>query len=355
MEKETKLTPAIIIRVILFFVILALITAGLSEIFIPYDAESTRQAKSFYDIEDDSVDVLIVTSSTGRNGLSPNEMWHEYGISAYTRGDSRQAPLVALFNAEDAFKHQHPKLVILAVTQLFAGYKYRKNEPFLRKGMDYKKFSLDKLKIIEEIVFRDRKQNTLSYLFPLLRYHSRWTDITYEDVAEELNPEHDHMRGQHRVRKLQILEDRPYYDPDAEPAEYSPSSWDDYQRVIECARENGAEVLLISMPEFDFTYDKHLTIEKLAKEVGVNYLDLNMEENFDKAGFEFGRDFYDIHHLNLIGARKATLYLSQYILDNYDIPQWSQPDNIKDRLDADYELYKTEYNKYYKKHYLPRK
>lgn len=352
MTDEKNLSLKLIIRVIVFLLIAAFLLIPLGILYIPYDSEETRQSRSFYEADRDSVDVLIVASSTVRNGLSPNEFWHNYGISAYTRGDSKQAPEIALFDLEEALKYQKPKLVILGITQLFSGYPYAKEEPFIRKSLDYKKFSMLKMQTVAEIKKMDHDESLLSFAFPVLRYHSRWNEITYEDYLEANYPDHDFMRGQHRVKEIRTFPDRKFYDPEEKPKDYDEHAWEEYLKIADCAKKNGIDLLIVTMPGTTFTYGNHLTASRLCEEAGIDYFDFNLDEVMEESGIDYRKDFYDHHHLNLMGARKATKYLGKYILEKYDIPQWQVSDEVKKRLDSDYTDYMKEYRKYYKHHYL---
>jgi len=349
---KQKRVIELIIKSIVFLVLAFLLTLGVGYIYVPWDHEESAQSKSYYDAAPDSVDVLIVGSSTVRNGISPNELWHNYGISAHTRGNSRQPAEAALFNLKEGLKYQKPKVVILGVTQLMVAYDYVENEPFLRKTLDYKKLSPLKIKTASEYVERNKDQDLLSYIFPVIRYHSRWNTMEYEDLRQALSFEPDFRRGQYRVLEIRDHEVFDLDDTDHSLVAYDPNSYKYYKEAVETAQAAGAKVLIVSMPYIKWSYGQYEAVKAFADEVGADYLDFSTDELVDAIDLDWTVDMYDSKHLNLEGCRKSSKFIGQYLIDHYGVPQWSCSEEVAAKYDADYELYKAEYDKFMKEVYL---
>ena len=74
--------------------------------------------------------------------------------------------------------------------------------------------------------------------------------------------------------------------------------------------------------------NRHNGIAKIAKEIGVEYVDLNLE---DSIGIDWKKDTRDGgEHLNYTGASKATKYLSKYLYDTNLLPDHRQDSNYSD-------------------------
>ena len=344
------------IKLIIFAVLLLLLLDGMGTVFLPYDSEETRQNTSFYEFPKNSVDVLIVGGSTVRNGISPNELWNQYGIVAYNRCDSRQAAEITTFNLRDSLKYQDPQLLIISLNQLYTSFDYDRNEPFIRKALDYKRFSADKLRTIMKVAshYEDSSEDVASLIFPALRYHIRWQELlrgddeTIDEFKMQLKPEHDYRRGQitiPRVRKNKVIH---LDETDETVPEYDEYSYTQYKETIELAQKKGIDVLVVTLPDVKWTKGEYLGTAAFAEEMGVDYIDFNTEEVVGDIGFIWQTDLYDRHHLNPVGARKSSKYVGQYIIDRYGIPQHQCDESLAEQLDADWEIYDDMYNDFYK-------
>ena len=154
MWKEKK-NRWILVRCLIVTVIFALLIVFAGKLFIPYYIQDTDQNRTFYKMEKNTVDVLIAGSSTLLVGLSPLELWEDYGIVAHTRASTVQAPPVTWLNIKEAYRYQKPKVVVMGITSLFLDYDYDANEPYLRRGLDFKRLSADKLKAVVRHIYHD--------------------------------------------------------------------------------------------------------------------------------------------------------------------------------------------------------
>lgn len=331
-------------RIILFrctcvAIIFVVLLYASGKVFTPYYKMDTNQNKTFYRTEKDSVDVLIVGSSTLLVGLSPLELWENYGIVAHTRASTVQAPAVTWFNVKEAYKYQKPKVVVIGITSLFNSYDYDKNEPYVRRGMDFKKLSLDKLKTISEITERSNSQHILDYVFPILRYHDRWKDLQLADI-QNLRYKRDFMRGQYPVYKSKPIESRAVVDKSVPAAKADPDSWSFYKKTIDYCTEQGSKVIVVNMPDDRWNYGKYLTAKDLLEKSGVEYIDFNLEESLEALSIDWNKDFYDPHHLNPVGAQKTTAYLGNYLIENHpEVPVNQCSDSTGKLLDEDVKQY----------------
>lgn len=338
-EKKNRWVP---VRCMIVIVAFMMIFIFLGKLFIPYYKQDTDQNRTFYETEKNTVDVLIAGSSTLLVGFSPLELWEDYGIVAHTRASTVQAPPVTWLNIKDAYRYQKPKVVVMGITSLFLEYNYNVYEPYLRRGMDFKRFSLDKLKVISEIVKRSDSQHMADYIFPLLRYHDRWKELRWTDLYN-LQYRHDIMRGQYPVYRAKAIDARDHVDKNVEPEKENEDSWSFYKDIIEYCESQGSKVIVVNMPDDRWTYGRYLTAKKLIEECGADYIDFNLEEVLEEINIDWEKDFYDPHHLNPVGAQKATKYLGDYLIENYpDLPRNQCSEKTAELLNADLKEYKKE-------------
>ena len=316
--------------------------------FVPYSVDSSRQSDSFYKTEKNSVDVLIVGSSSVFVGITPLELYEDFDISAYTRGDSVQAPAITYMNIKEAYKYQTPKVVIMGISSLFIDYDVDENEPRYIRQTDDKKISAEKIEIASYIANSSDEQGFLNYIFPVFRYHDRWKNMTIEDVYDTLYPEHDYMRGQYTVFESVPIAPRDVVDTSVRAEDYNQESWKWYKKAIDYCKKQGSEVIVVYMPTTDWSYGRYVTAKKLMSEVRAEYLDFNIEEMLKAIEIDWNKDFYNDGHVNLIGAEKITQYIGQYLINNYNGINGNIDDSNKTQLENDlifYKKYLTQFKK----------
>lgn len=346
---EKKSIIKIIVGAIIFLLLLSAALTLIGKGFLPHDHFVDQQQHWYYHFPKHTVDVLCTGNSTFRQGFSPNTVWHDYGIVAYSRPDSRQAPELTYFEVKDTLRYHDLKVVIMGVSRLFYEYDYEENEPLIRRSMDYKHLSLDKIKTAAALSSHTDIMETISYVFPIIRYHSRWHDASIEDAKESIRYERDFWRGEFRVNKLHVLEPRSFYDTSEEEPEYSKDAIKWYIKTIELCKKKGVKVLLVSMPEVTNTIGMYRKAKEFADSYGVDYLDFDTDELIEATGLKYEEDFQGGHHLGITGSRKVAKYLGEYMVEHYQVPQWQCSDEFAAMLDADYELYEKEYESSVKK------
>lgn len=338
MRKEKK-NRWILVRCLIVTVIFVMLLVFAGKLFIPYYIQDTDQNRTFYKTEKNTVDVLIAGSSTLLVGLSPLELWEDYGIVAHTRASTVQAPPVTWLNIKEAYRYQKPKVVVMGITSLFLDYDYNANEPYLRRGLDFKRLSADKLKAVYEVVKRSDSQHILDYIFPIFRYHDRWKELQWTDIYN-LQYRRDFMRGQYPVYRARKIDARDRVDKTVPPEKENTDSWLFYQDAIEYCRSQGSEVIVVNMPDDRWTYGRYQTAKKLTEGCGAAYIDFNLEEPLREMEIDWESDFYDPHHLNPVGAQKTTKYLGDYLVKHYDIPRGQCRESTAELLNKDLREYK---------------
>lgn len=335
----------IVLKVVCFIAIFVFLLLFIGKFFVPYSADSTRQSASFYNMQRDSIDVLIVGSSSVFVGITPLELCKDYGISAYTRGSSTQAPAITYMNIKEAYKYQNPKFVIMGVSSLFYEYDVDEYEGPLMRGTEDKKFSMEKIEVAKYIAENSEKQKSLNYIFPIFYYHDRWKSLTARDISNKLHIPYDYMRGQFTVYEINSIEPRDIVHKTDKEEKFNEDSWAWYEKAIDYCNEQGTEVIVVYMPTKNWSYGRYLTIKQLMDSKGVEYLDFNLENMLENINVNWDTDFYNEGHVNLIGAEKITDYIGQYIIDNYSNINWHKIEgNEKQKMEEDFLRYEKDLN-----------
>ena len=329
-----------IAKPIVFLLLFFAMGLGFTRLLTPFWVETSNQSVTFYDLPADSIDVMIVGSSSLRVGVSPLAMWGSHGITSFSRSSSVQAPLITYYNVAEGLEYQNPEVVIIGMMYLFQEYDvdHTDREPGLRAVLDTRRLSKQKLEAIGAIVQKSEFQTWSDYLFPLLRHHGRWASITENSFEQD----HHYTRGQNTIYKLEIVEDQRNMTPAERPAAVDEDSAYYYGKAIEACLEKGCKVLLLTAPRVDWTYAEYLAIQQLADEYGVDYLDFNLDDVWDAAGVDVQTDFYNATHINAYGAVKISQYLADYLAEHYQIPDRRTDETVAAAYNADYERFRTE-------------
>lgn len=271
----------------------------------------------YYNEKNPSHDVIFIGDCEVYESFTPPTLWEQYGITSYIRGSAQQLAWHSYYLLEETLTYETPKVVVYNVLAL--KYGEPQNEAYNRLTLDGMKWSSSKLDAIR--VSMTENETLASYLFPLLRYHSRWKELSSEDweyLFHRDTVSHNGYLMQTEIRggKANITPDR-LEDPDlpATAMEYL-----DRMRAL-CA-EKGVEFVLIKAPTNDWKYHWYdewdARITEYAREHGLHYYNfIGLDE---KIGIDWQTDTYDVGvHLNVYGAEKLTAYFGEILTRDFGL------------------------------------
>lgn len=348
-----------IVKFICFCMIGVLIINALSALFKPKWLENRWQSaktnNSFYELEKDSTEVLFFGSSVIAAAVDPYQLYNEQGISSYNLGVMSQPILATYFWLKEAVKTQDIKLAVVEIKS--AGRDKEKEVEKARKSYDYMREGKTKLQYAIEYnnVHKDDEEVQLwDYLFPLSIYHSRWSELTYEDYDFFLGNDDSYTRGFSTLttefKDASNFDNEEYENGEYDGIEIDTDEIEDVnsvneayaKRLIKFAKEEGIELLFIRTPDTKWSTEQHNSIKKLTEENDVGFLDFNLKEMRKKLGFDYAVDAADTVHLNLNGAVKFTTYLGKYLSQHYDLNDYRQGDNsVKKAYESEMDNYNS--------------
>ncbi|MBP5250419.1 MAG: SGNH/GDSL hydrolase family protein [Lachnospiraceae bacterium] len=259
-------------------------------------------------------DVIFVGDCEVYENFTPVLLWQEYGINSYIRGSSQQTVWQSYYLVEDTFRHEKPDVVIFNVLSM----EFDKPEDggsnmeaYNRMTLEGMRWSPSKVKDIKASMVKGEK--FLDYVFPILRYHSRITELTADDFKYCFKTE----KVSHNGYYLRV---------DVKPAVNVPGGriLSDYSfgenayayldRMTELCKENNVELILIKAPSlYPYWYPEwDAQMEEYAEKHGLEYINfLGLKE---ECGLDYSTDTYDAGlHLNLSGAEKTTRWLGDFL------------------------------------------
>jgi hypothetical protein len=129
-------------------------------------------------------------------------------------------------------------------------------------------------------------------------------------------------------------------DTDADVRELHDYQLEYFDKLVNYCRENGIELVLFKTPKMSWTGSDFAQVQELADEYGLEYMDFNQQELLDAIGFDCDTDMKDEDHMSLCGAEKLSRYLSDYLVENFSMPD--RRGDLDFDLQIDRELYEQE-------------
>ncbi len=312
MKKIISIIAAVLVVVAVLFALQRVLTPKYVS-----EAQDGRLIAEYYDSAKNH-DVVFVGDCEVYENVSPVTLWEEYGISSYVRGSPQQLIWHSYYLMEETLKYEKPEAFVFNVLSM--KYGEPQNEAYNRLALDGMKWSKSKAASVQASMTEEEEY--ITYLFPLLRFHSRWSEIKGEDFkyafrkVPQLSINGYLMRidvdGVEELRPGQAGKDAPFADV----------CWEYLDKMRTLCQENGVELILIKAPTSTpqwFWYDSwDQAVEDYANANGIRYY--NFLENVDEIGLDYTTDTYDQGgHLNLSGAEKFSRYFGDILVNELEL------------------------------------
>ncbi|MCD8335009.1 MAG: hypothetical protein LUC35_06685 [Clostridiales bacterium] len=332
MKKKAILKNGIkAVAFLLIFALLFQLTTELLRSKWTDDNQDRYVLQNFYDLDEDSLDVLFLGSSQIIYGVNPVELYDHAGISAYCLGGASASLMSNYYWLIEAEKTQNPSVVMLEVSSLLEKVKEHQE----RKRVDEMRLSLNRLRFIRSLTGLDSvSESALSYVIPIVKYHSRWMSLDAQDFGSGMNSDlayrgyniADQCKKDLDYDKMIIDND----DPEEDVRELYDYQLEYFVKIVEYCQENDIELVLFKTTKYSWKGSDSAQVQELADQYGLTYLDYNWEELMTAFDYNIETDMKDFDHLSVLGAVKFSDCLADYLTANYDLPDR--------REDLDYDL-----------------
>lgn len=301
----------------------------LQELLIPKYMEHAREGAltGEYYANAGNNDVIFIGDCEVYENFSPITLWERYGITSYIRGSAQQTVWQSYYLMEETFRYETPRVMVFNVLSMkydtpeSTGNRSRR-EAYNRMTLDTMRWSSSKWNAILASMTEEEKQGDgiFSYLFPILRYHDRWRQLTQEDFTYWFHRDTVSHNGY-----LMQTGVKPYTTPYAQPplADYSfgENSWYYLDQMVQLCADHGTRLVLIKSPSVAPVWWEQwdAQIEAYAHKHGLLYI--NMLEHQKQIGIDWNEDTYDAgYHLNVYGAEKASAWFGQILAEICGVP-----------------------------------
>ena len=350
----TKNTKSLIFRGLAYVLIFCAILTVLTLIFLPKrncNESEAAQVAGFYKEPDNTLDVLYLGSCNMYSSVSPVLIYEQYGITGYAMCCPDEEMSTSYTYLQEALKHHDLKMVV--VESLFLTEENNsKREYYNRYALDYLPPSLNKLKLAWDISRRESsfmKQydatapDTLltfsSYLFPILRFHSR-NDLVAEDVTKPfMSAQYNFYKGgfpQYTYNSNDGL----FFDKVFNGNSINEMSRKYVPMIKQLCDEKGIPMIIVKSPNYArWGYDDSLTgvVRDFAAELEVPFIDFHNPEINTFKEWDYG---YETGRLNVYGVKKFSEILGRYLTEEYGLKPTELSDQDRAAWDACVEKYR---------------
>lgn len=317
METKSRSTAKHVIEVLCYIILVVALCIPLQRLVkpkymsFPYEGAMLDE---YYRVNT-THDVIFLGDCEIYESVSPVTMWEEYGISSYVRGTPQQLIFQSYYILKDTLKEEKPKVVVFNAMEMKIGQ---------TQSEAYTRLTLDDLKHIQlrlaaaKVSKKGDDDSLISYAIPLLRYHSRWSDLNSDDF-EYFAKEKDWVSYNGYQMQLGVK-------PMTEETEKTPlvdyslpdTCWEYLDKIRELCEENDIQFVMVKAPTDSWQYPWYDEWEEQIDEYAAKHqvLYINGNEFTEDMGLDMTTDSYDAGvHLNIYGAEKFSRYLANVLVN----------------------------------------
>jgi hypothetical protein len=314
MEQKKKTWVRVLVSLLVIIGVLYLLQRLLVPKYVDGIVEGAF-VKEYYEEKNKDFDVIFIGDCEVYENFSPITLWENYGINSYIRGSAEQYIWQSYYLLEDTLRYETPQVVVFNIQSL--QFNESQSEAYNRMTLEGMRWSSSKVKSILASMKED--EHFLDYVFPILRYHSRWSELTADDVkymfaSKKVSHNGYYMRvdvkAAENVPEGRMLSDYSFGD----------NAWKYLDMMRELCEEKGITLLLIKAPSlYPYWYDEwDSQVKDYASEYNLQYI--NFLEKTEEIGLDYTTDTYDAGlHMNLSGAQKLADYLGGILSDELQV------------------------------------
>ena len=317
-KQKTGLRPGQLLRFLIFLGIFLLLFVRVSDILefksLAPPWNMTLKVGGFYNEPKDSMDVMFFGSSHMYCSIDPALFQEETGLTSYVFATQSQPLWITYHYIREALKRQSPHTIFLEIHMASFLEEYE-DEGTNYSAIDPIPFSLNKLEMIRASVPSGQRHE---YVFNIIKYHSRYNELTPQDYDLSFKKETDPERGYVRLTQAASDEDwdRVYRSVDHVAASASPGEKNLFylRKIIELAREENLRLILFKAPSNPTEEEQMIYryVADLCRQEGLEFGNFNSDAHMQAIGLDTETDFYDRRHLNTSGVAKFVPYFADY-------------------------------------------
>ncbi len=314
-----------------FLLIVACILVILCDLFESPNSQLSSRFKTYESFEKNTVDaVYIGTSGVDRFWIS-GKAFDDYGMTVYPLSVNGLPSWNIINVVKYAYTYQKPKLVIID-TRPFTWDPSTNIDsiPYTKTGRVADQLPLLSPNRIDAINRSVRLMNDIDpttnhfkiyYYLTFIHYHDMWSakNFSFDEIGRDESKFLGYRYYAKKSLEINAIKEPVYSDEIGELDKYSTRY---LLELINYFKDNNINALFVLSPRQvdESNVCLNNAIFDIIKNEGMNYINFSEKENVEKYKFDYSHDFYDVSHANFYGAVKYTDYFSEYLKENYDLP-----------------------------------
>jgi len=323
------------IHILLFFVIFLLLFQNVSRVLVFGEKGLKMRIRGFYEEPANSIDVVFLGPSSIYPYFIPGLAYQEYGLVSYNFGIPAMKISMIKYSLMEVDKLQNPDLFVIDI-RTAVSENTELNEVRKRRLIDNMELGEAKLEVIHDLV---DTEDRISYYLGIIKYHTRWKEISKTDLQVLLRKT-DPKKGFQARLKIKPCEEYVWTGTTQEREALTEENEKSLRELLAYCKENNINALFTASPwcMTEQTVKRQNSLKDIVAEYGFTMLDAN--DYYEEMDWDFNTDMDDKKHANVLGAAKYTTFLSDYLMKHYDLEDKSN--------DAKYEEWNQAYNLYLK-------
>ena len=294
---------------ILFAAVIAGIVHVSQQLFANDGSSESLRLQGYYLEEPDSLDIVVMGASEIMNDFCAPELYREHGLTSYPYAFAVNSVPLWKYELAEIERTQHPQILIIEANgALYTDDKLIESKDCVRLLGDNMPISANCVRYAREM-----SEHPMETVFPVLKYHYRWNEITDDSVKDRALM---YKNGYARLRGAMTPLYRTKFSSDnIYPADDSTAP----------LNEKGEAYLREFLEVCKESEIPHIVFAE---------------------GLDYQKDFFDTHHMVATGQRKLSDYIGKTLKERYGITARTQSEKNLARWEDSAELI-VKFYKYY--------
>ena len=176
-----------IVKGIAFVLIFLVCFSAVTTVLEYVEVRDSNRISGFFEERENSLDAVFLGSSATYTFWNPPQAFAEHGITVYSFTSAWQTIYATKFMIDDALKTQPDALYIINISKFYDNYDQHLQRLLIDYPVTVNKFLMtDYLCDMYDMSLSER----MEYFFPIIRFHSRWSELTKEDFFHSFRKAH---------------------------------------------------------------------------------------------------------------------------------------------------------------------
>lgn len=315
-----------LVRVVVFALLFVLIFNYVSGVMSSTkDYRNYQWVAGFYEEPANSLDGVYIGSSNCYTFWNPMTAWEEHGIAVWPYACNGMMFEAVEYLIKDCRKTQPDALYIININGITSTNPMPARIHWLA---DYMPFSLNKLEMLDKLcdVSEYTGAERTEFFLPMYLYHNRWSELTPKDFNYELNGLKGSSTYDAFLYKAKNVSKK--YLTSNKVGTLTDRSVNTINSLINYCDSEDAKVLFVTVPRGEKSKEHVKTLNAANEYISSKgYPTLNLNNAYDEIGLDLTQDYYSKPHTNIHGSIKFSNYISEYLIENYDLKDKRDDEN----------------------------